>query len=245
MKNIAFILLIYLAANLETTINFLPVLAQINPKIQLAEDPPTPPTTGKPRGGRSSGTRGPCEKNTKLALEPLVPFIEGDYPGITLKERPTFWFYIPYQTDSLSKGELVIENLEGNIINEFSFTLPKIPGFVSVSIPNTGKPLEKNQQYSWRLILHCSSKTSDDTSFDFKKGSIQRVDLATIESQLKTAKLEERLKLYVDNKLWSDAADDFANNRENREAWFKLLEAIDLAGLKQEPIGGSVVPIEK
>jgi hypothetical protein len=245
MKNITFVVLIYLAVSLENTSNFLPAMAQISPKIQLAEDLPTPPTTSSPRGGRGSGTRGPCEKNTKLGLEPLVPLSDGDFSGLTLKEHPTFWFYVPYQTDSISKGEFVLEDLEGNIINQFPFTLPKIPGFVSVSIPNTGKPLEKNQEYSWRLTLHCSAKTSDDANHDSKQGLIKRVDLATLETQLKTAKPEERLKLYIDNKIWYDAAHDFANNKENREAWFKLLEAIDLEALKQEPIGSSVVLSEK
>lgn len=238
------VLLIALLISLEIISNFMPVLAQISPKIQLAGDPPPPPPTTQPTEGVGSGTRGPCE-NTNLELKPLIPLIDGDYSGLTLKERPTFWFYVPYQTDSISRGEFVLEDKEGNPINEIPFKLPKIPGFVSVSIPNTAKPLEKNKQYSWRFILHCSSKTSDEASFDFKPGLIQRIDLVNLDTQLQTAKPEERIKLYVDNKLWYDAANDFANNRENRETWFKLLEAVSLEELKQEPIGGSVVPIEK
>ncbi len=244
IKNIKLVIVINLLISIEVISNFLPVLAQFGPKIQLAGNPPPPPPTTKPTEGTGSGTRGPCE-NTKLAVEPLVPFLGGDYSGLTLKERPTFWFYVPYKTDSISRGEFVLEDKEGNLINEIPFKIPKIPGFISVSIPNTAKPLEKNKQYSWRFILHCSSKTSDEASFDFKQGLIQRIDLVTLETQLQTAKPGERIKLYVDNKLWYDAANDFANNRENRETWFKFLEAVSLEQLKQEQIGGSVVLIEK
>lgn len=244
MIKLKIVLPIALIVSFKIISNFMPAIAQISSKTQLADDPAPPPGSEESRDGHGGATRGPCE-NTKLALKPLIPLIDGDYSGLTLKERPTFWFYVPYQTDSISKGEFVLEDKEGNLINEIYFKLPKTPGFVSISIPNTAKPLEKNKQYKWKLQLNCVSQTSDEASFDFKQGLIQRVELVNLETQLKTAKPEERLKLYVENKMWYDAANDFANNLENREVWFKLLETMNLKQLKQEPIGGSVVPTEK
>lgn len=243
MKNLKFVLLLSVVISVEFGSNFLPVIAQISPKIQLTDNPPTTPPTPPPEGGEDSATRGPCE-NTKLSLKPVLPLIEGDFSGLTLKERPTFWFYVPYQSDSISSGEFVIEDEEGKAVSEMRFKLPKIPGFVSITIPNTEKPLEKNKQYRWKLQLNCTSQSSNEPNFDFKPGLVKRVDIANLETQLQTAKLEERIKLYIGKKIWYDAASDFANNKESREAWFKLLEAVGMEKLKQEPISGEVIIIK-
>lgn len=237
-------LIIILLISVEIIINLMPALAQISPRIQLANDPPVPPTTTKPINGRGSGTRSEFCEHTKFDLKPLLPLIDGNYSGLTLKEHPTFWFYVPYKTESISSGKFVLQDNEENAIYELSFKLPKSPGFISISIPNTAKPLEKNKPYKWKLRLDCASKTSD-TPFDFTQGWIQRVELANLETQLRTAKPEERVKLYIENKIWYDAASDFANNQKNQEAWFKLLKAVGLEQLKQEPICGSVVPVER
>lgn len=74
---------------------------------------------------------------------------------------------------------------------------------------------------------------------------MERVDLAGLETQLKTAKLEERIKLYVDNKIWYDASIDLANIRDRPQAWLYLLRAVRLEQLKEEAIAGEVVPIQK
>ena len=219
------------------------ILAQ-RPPLNSNQPPPPPPDRGAPGQQSDSGTRGPCE-NTKIALKPLLPLTDGDYSGFTLKERPTFWFYVPYKTDSVNWGEFVLEDKEGNLVNHLRFKLPKTPGFVSVSIPTTAKPLEKNKLYNWKFLVYCASQPSSKSNYDIKEGLVERVDLAGLETQLETAKLEERIKLYVDNKIWYDASINLANIRDRPQAWLYLLRAVRLEQLKEEAIAGEVVPNEK
>lgn len=138
----------------------------------------------------------------------------------------------------------MLRDREDNVISRTVFKLPKTPGFVSVSIPTTEKPLEKNQQYSWEFVLDCASHNSTQAPTVSHEGLVQRVDMANLETQLHTATLPERIKLYVDNKIWYDAPTDLAQIRQLPQAWRKLLRAIGLEELEQKPIAGSVEPME-
>ena len=70
---------------------------------------------------------------------------------------------------------------------------------------------------------------------------IERVDLAGIETKLEEATLEKRLNFYLDNNLWYDASRDLNQIRDCPQMWRKLLKAIGLENLDQEPIAGSAV----
>lgn len=245
MKNINLLLLFFVLVSVEVFSSSIPVLAQIFTKIQLANDPPTRQPPPPPEGGDDTATRSEFCENTQRTVQPLMRRTDGVFSGLTLRERPTFWFYVPYQSDIVTKGKFVLEDEEGNL--EFSqfFKLPKTPGFVSFSIPMTAKPLVKNKQYRWSFTLYCQLITSSEPKSVVREGWIQRVDLDSLETQLRTAKPIERIAIYIDKKIWYDAASDSANNREFPEAWVKLLEAVGLQDLKQETIGGEVVLIEK
>lgn len=212
----------------------------------VASELPKPPDQGSPDGRRPASGRGPCE-NTALDFTPLLPLSDNGYTGLTLKEHPTFWFYVPYKTNSVSTGRFILREREGSKkpIQRLTFKLQKTPGFVSITIPNTAPPLEKNKQYFWRIVLDCASQNSDQPPYIPHEGLLQRADLVDLETQLKTAKLEERLNLYIQNKIWYDAANDLANVRNFPEVWLKLLKAIGWEKLMQEPISGEVRSIEE
>ncbi len=215
-------------------------------------DPPRPPVDGNPPEPREpAGTRGSCENTTGTPFTPLLPVDKSGFSGYTLTEHPTFWFYIPYKTSSVSSGNFSIEDQQGNTLYQTSVRLPTTPGFVSVSIPTTEKPLEQNKQYRWTFTLSCASQeTSEPPNQEISErpnvshtGMVQRVDMPALESQLKTATLEERIKLYVENGIWYDAPTDLAKSKNFPQDWLNLLRAIGLEQLAQEPIAGEVVPI--
>ncbi len=235
--------------------------AQISPSRQEASGKQDPPVRGRPRtrtiaGTRAkpplrdrpperepAGTRGPCEETDK-PFTPLLPPPTSGFSGNTLTGHPTFWFYVPYQTDSISSGKFSLEDQEGNSFYQTSFKLPQKPGFVSVSIPTREKPLEKGKQYRWTFTLSCTSQDPTDSPRVWHKGTVQRVDMPTLETRLKTATLEERINLYIENNIWYDAPTDLAKIQERSRTWRNLLRAMDLEQLSQEAIAGSVVPIE-
>ena len=161
-----------------------------------------------------------------------------------VNEHPTFWFYVPYKTSSVSSGQFSLEDTEGNPFYQTSFKLPNTPGFVSVNIPTTEKTLEKNKPYNWTFTLNCASQDSTQPNFVLHRGVVQRVDRADLETQLKTATMGKRLELYIENGIWYDAPTGLTEIRSDRQAWLKLFKAIDLEQLEQEAIAGSVVPVE-
>lgn len=240
LKPIGLIALIVLAS---MTGYLTPAQAQNYSNFHVASDPPKPPKRGTPSGREPAGTRGPCEE-TAIPLTPMLPLIDSEFSGLTLNEHPTFWFYVPYQSDSVSRGRFAIEDVEGNLVYRLRFKLPEKPGFVSVTIPTTEQPLEYNKQYRWTFTLYCANQPSDQPNFVFHQGRVQRVERDNLEAQLKTANRGEQINLYLENHLWYDASAELAQTRNLPHVWLKLLSAMDLEMLSQEAIAGAVVPIE-
>jgi hypothetical protein len=57
--------------------------------------------------------------------------------------------------------------------------------------------------------------------------------------------LEQRINLYVENRIWYDAPIDLAKSNERSQAWRNLLKSLGLEQLANEAIAGEVVPIEE
>ncbi len=217
--------------------------AQLRPSVQADSNQRKPPVVGRPPERKPTGTRGPCEE-TNIPFTPLLPMPTSGFSGYTLNGHPTFWFYIPYKTSSVSLGKFSLEDGENNTLYRTAFKLPKTPGFVSVSIPTTQKDLEKNKLYRWTLTLSCASQDPIDSPKVWHTGTVQRVDMPALETQLKTATLDERINLYVKNGIWYDVSTDLAKIHAVPKVWFNLLKAMDLEQLNREQIAGSVVQIE-
>ncbi|MEO8890126.1 MAG: DUF928 domain-containing protein [Coleofasciculaceae cyanobacterium] len=219
--------------------------AQLNLSPKLSAEPPNlPPGTGKPDDRTPGGTRGPsCEKIAGVSFTPLLPVNNSGFSGYTLTGYPTFWFYVAYKIKDIS-GNFSLVDAKKNQVYQTTLKLPQTPGFVSISLPATEKPLEKNQAYRWTFTLNCPSSDPLDYPKVWHTGIVQRIDMPALENQLKTSKLEERTKLYIANRIWYDAPTDVAKISE-RSHWLNLLKVIGLEELEKEPIVGSIVPIER
>ncbi|NEP14206.1 MAG: DUF928 domain-containing protein [Symploca sp. SIO2C1] len=203
-----------------------------------------PPDGAMPTGREPAGTRGPCfqgDTDFIIPFTPLLPVIDYEFAGLTLTEHPTFWFYIPYPTNRVSLGKFSLEDEQKNSIYETHLELAKTPGFISVSLPTTAKPLKNNQQYKWTFMLYGGS----DESYVFHQGLVQKVDITSLKSQLSTTTLKERITFYERNRIWYDAATDLPQIHSIPEAWAALLRVIGLEQLEQEPLVGSALSIEE
>jgi hypothetical protein len=218
--------------------------AQPTSSLKVASDPPTPPDSGTPDKRKPSNKSWSLRGNRETAYS-VITSTESGFSGYTLSEHPTFWFYVPYKTSSVSSGQFSLEDIEGNPFYQTSFHLPNTPGFVSVSIPITEKSLEKNKLYNWTFTLSCASKDSEQPNVVFHRGVVQRVDRADIKTQLNSASVRNIVNLYLENSIWYDAPKDLVEIRKVRQAWLDLFKAMNLEQLEQEPIAGSVVPIEQ
>lgn len=203
-----------------------------------------PPVDGRPPERYPKGTRGPCPK-TEIPFTPLLPLTNSGFSGFTLTEYPTFVFYIPYESSSITFGKFSIEEKDGTSIYKAQLSIPETPGFVTVSLPQTIKPLELNKEYRWHFQLYCQSPDPGEPASVWHDGLITRVDMPMLEDQLNTVKsLEERIKLHQDNNIWYDVSTDLAEIHNRPQVWQNLLKEMDVEWLKQEPIAGSAVSVE-
>ncbi|NES00973.1 MAG: DUF928 domain-containing protein [Symploca sp. SIO1B1] len=187
------------------------------------------PSKGTPGRRRGAGSRdGYCISDEKLvALMPQTNF------GLTVAERPTFWFYVPYQSDQL-EAEFLLEDNEGNKIDSQIVALNNTPGIVKVTLPENLPPLEVEQLYVWRLSVICDPDNRLDD--DYVWGGFELVSMSfEIKNQLKDKTKRERLKIYAANGLWFDVVTTLAELRESNveeqdldEDWVELLQQVGL-----------------
>ena len=76
------------------------------------------PPKGAPGDRKGGGARdGFCSSD-----ENLIALVPGTNLGLTVAERPTFWFYVPYERGRL-EAEFWLEDREGNEVSKQIFTL--------------------------------------------------------------------------------------------------------------------------
>ncbi|WP_341731943.1 DUF928 domain-containing protein [Microcoleus sp. EPA2] len=214
---------------------------QLNLNNLLVSDSQQPPVNSRPSERKPTGTRGPCEDTAGVPFTPLLPPRSSDFLASTITDRPTFWFYVPYSSQSVSYGTFSLEDAEGNRLYKMDFKLPDIPGIVSVNLPQEQKSLEINKTYRWYFRLYCSSQNSSGSNSVFHTGLVKRVEGVNLEAQLQAATIENRAAIYITNQLWYDMP-DLAQIRSSPNDWINILKAMDLEKLKEEKITGSVLP---
>jgi hypothetical protein len=155
--------------------------------------------------------------------------------GKTVAEYPTFWFYVPSR--SSSTATFVLQDRDGNPIYQSDVALPKTAGILSLTLPATVAPLETGKPYHWFFKLYCRSVSPPDSFVD---GWIQRESLTSdLAQQLKTATLQQRVRLYAANGFWFEALTTAAQLRRINSgelAWVELLKAIGLENVAAEAI---------
>lgn len=218
------------------------------PLAQHNSNTSAPDFAGDGRSGqrKSGGSRGGCPAilESESSLTALIPISNW---GTTVAERPTFWFYVPYTPKQAVIGQFLLQDEEYNNIFRANFNLPKTPGFVSFTVPETQSPLEMNKWYRWNFKLYCDPSKFDSPPYTF--GWIKRIALTPdLERQLKAAK-QRKDKVYAIERIWFDALDHLANLRlaNSTDAaltrdWHQLLGAkgVDLKLPNQAPMSGSV-----
>jgi hypothetical protein len=223
--------------------------------------PPLPPNRGIAgnRSGAASriSTREPLEEssNSNRRLTALVPEYKNSTDprkfkpeltkvwGLTENEHPTLWFYNPYAQDSIAQIDFVLRNRDNSVervVYQSSIPLPKNPGIMNVTLPETSESLAINKLYQWELKLTMKRQRDRVVSV---KGWIQRVDLAPqLSDQINEVLPAQAAALYAENGLWYDALSTLATLRQARsqdpsiqQDWKNLLKSVDLGRLANKP----------
>lgn len=232
-----------LAIGLNSQVGFAQAVSDRFPDFILAQSPPPPPPTPPPNDTRPGGglnAHDPLSCNSlNRSVRALLPVAN---PVLTTTHSPTFLFYIPFAADQIQFGEFSLLAFPGEQqrLYQLRFKLPETPGIVSVTLPPQFE-LQEGRSYRWYFQLYCQDGpgTRPDLSVN---GMVQRVAL--------TAERERQISGATPD-IWYDALSQTAaqlqtspQNAELREQWRSLLQTIEAEDLAQEPISGSVIPLE-
>ena len=224
--------------------------------------PPPPPERGTPTGRQRGGaSRGQCPVVGK-PLTALVPATQktlgarqGSSPalgtlesvwGLTVAERPTLWFYVPYTLTPKLPIEFVLQDEQGNDVYQTSFTSSQTPpGIAKFRLPSTAAPLKVGKKYHWYFSIYCDS---DDPVF--VEGWVQRNALnPSVINRLQKATPRQRTALYAANGIWHDALTTLAELRSAnpqdatlRNDWVSLLQPVGLEAIAREPMSKCCAP---
>lgn len=217
-----------------------PTIAQ---STMVSQRPPTPPSDPPPNGTQPGGGLDPASRlsctSTNRHLQALVPIKN---PVLTTTDQPTVFFYIPFGSDQVKAGEfsLLTYPTEQQRLYQVRFTLPKTPGIVSVRLPKLA--LKSGEFYHWYFQIYCRDGNGRQPDLTVH-GLLHRVAL--------TVERERQIRAATPD-VWYDALAYVAaqlqaspQNSRLRNQWRGLLGSIGAEHLAQEPLLGSVIPLEQ
>lgn len=196
------------------------------------------PDEGAPGNRVGAATRDSCV-NVKNK-PPLTALIPGKNMGLTISDRPTFWFYIPYQASSTTPVEFALTDAQEKEIYKQTSQLTNTPGIIGVTIPANAPTLEVDKTYEWELSVNCTPK------IDSVNGRIKRVKVREdMMSQLQASTGRDHIIIYAENGFWYDTLTGLIElRRQNpqdkdfKADWEDLLKLpeVGLANIASEPI---------
>ena len=192
-------------------------------------------------GSRSTGTA--CVAQPE---QPIIALMPESNLGLTLSERPTFWFAMP-EINQSKNIEFGIFNQNEELIYQKTFQPSGEAGITHFSLPETEVALATDQDYRWYLTIICDpSSRAEDLVVT---GWVRRItpDSTLVES-LAEATQQEQIALYQDAELWyetitqlADLYRDVAQDSTAAETdtveqeWNRLLEAVNLPQVVETP----------
>ncbi|WP_017654743.1 DUF928 domain-containing protein [Fortiea contorta] len=219
---------------------------RISLKTKSFQAPPPPPDS--PPGGRVRGgaKRGSCPADA-VKLTALVPFTTPtptvtNVWGLTTKERPTLWLYVPIPKSSAYPAEFVLQDQDSRPIYQQDINLPEQPGIIGVSLPANAPPLAVEKRYRWFFTIYCDPEKQLPPIY--VEGVIKRVNLnQAIARQLKVAQPLQKFSIYAKNGIWHEALTTLAELRQQdpqnttlQSQWQDLLSSVGFSQEAKHPI---------
>jgi Domain of Unknown Function (DUF928) len=160
----------------------------------------TLPPKGAPGNRGGAAGRGYC---TVVDKPPLTALIPGTNIGLTIAERPTFWFYVPYQSNPRIPVEFSLIDDRENTVYQAAFQLADTPGIVGINLPQNTPGLEVGKTYRWELKIVCDP--ANPREFESVDGAVERVRLEeSLKQKIEGVNGRDRILLYAENGLWYD-----------------------------------------
>ncbi|GAB4201732.1 MAG: hypothetical protein Fur006_54520 [Coleofasciculaceae cyanobacterium] len=164
--------------------------------------------------------------------------------GLTSNEHPRFWFYVPYESNSVRAIEFVLQDDRDETLYRTSVSIPSKVGIVGVQVPTTANPLEPNRQYHWFFKVRAACDPNQPETLEYVEGWVQRMSLdATLRDRISQASPQQRAALYAEKGIWHEALTTLSQLRRANpndgaiaKDWTDLLKAVGLENLANQPL---------
>ena len=213
-------------ANIETTVQFQP-----------------PPGEEQPKNTEGAASRqlGECAANNlelesqsafkELSLTALVP---QNNHGLTTKERPNFWIYLP---NTSAKQAILSIKEEGKTPHwQQSIDLDRNEGIIGIELSKDAPALEIGKNYQWAVILVCGDRPSPNDPVVVSW--IKPVEAQNSQSS-STSNLAKASN-YAQQGIWYDALDILISEKSSQnnwqDIWNKYLESAGLSKFSDRPV---------
>ena len=224
---------------LATQVQALPLPGGRGTTVNVTFDPPE---EGEPKdtSGGASRDGGTCPQDSK-ALKPYVTLLmPATNHGLTAKEHPTFFVYVP-QT-SAQKAFFSLQDENNNHHYQTSLPITGKPGVVSFRLPADAPALKIGTNYKWSFVLMCKNVLRPDSPR--VEGRIRRMEPnPALISQIKNAAPLERAALLGSDGIWYDTLAVLAELRRSQPddltlvaTWEKLLNSVGLNAIATKPL---------
>lgn len=196
-----------------------------------------PQRQGTPQGTRPAGSRNGCIVAEEIPLTALVPVTKKADGrelrwGLTTKEYPKFWFYVPYELKTINKAKFSLRDRQNHTIYETQLQLTDAPGVIGVSLPPSTPSLEVGKWYQYYLFIDVNCTDYRFSRKQVARGWVKREAMASgFQNQLDRVSPRQRGLFYAKNGIWYDAMASFAELKHASEInseWMQMLEFVGL-----------------
>lgn len=196
-----------------------------------------PPNRNAPQTTAGGATRrGSWYLESKETLTALMPLNKS---GLTLAERPTFYWFIPQIPVETARFSL----LDGDdIVYETTFKLPKQLGIIGFTLPSKAPSLKVGKKYHWYMsIAHGSEEVGEGITVD---GWVERIEPTTdLSKQLARTNPKQLSQVYAASGIWYEVLHTLVQQRLSDPSdrtvianWQELLESVGLKNLVSKPL---------
>ena len=198
----------------------------------------SPPGDDQPDDSSGAGSRDGLKCNQDQ--QPIRPIMPRRNYGLTLKERPSIFIYLP--NTSARQMVLTFQDQTGNFYERAFLPIPARVGIVSITLPDDKLPLTVGKNYQWSLAIICGETIQpDDPVF---KGWVQRVARSLeIDRELESKSTIEQAAWYGAKGYWYDMLETMVqelrshpNDAHVNALWRDLLESVGLNAIASEPL---------
>ena len=178
-------------------------------------------------GQQSAGeARGQCG-STEFPLTALVPVSNW---GKTVKEHPTFWFYVPSHSTSTTQIEFVLQDQDRNNLSKQQLSIDGNLDYVNARVPQDQPGLKVGEWYRWYLKVYCDREKLYPPKVVY--GWIRRVKIDHhLRSQLRDNQ-DKSYEVYGKAGIWFDAIDSLLRTHSMKktspnfqQGWQQLIKA--------------------